>query len=269
MNRSTIGCMKYLGTMLILLGISISCGEPISSPWQLQLPKDRKDSTARNLALIEAKAITLPFTVGIIADPQGTPEDLERVVKKITTHQVAFILVLGDLTDFGLIEEFAQTYDALETSTVPYLTTIGNHDAISHGKEIYNRMFGPFDYTFTVVGFKFIMWNNNKFEFGNNNFQWLQSQLQDDAVVSSHIPPVQDVHSQAEVDEWLSMYDGINLAASLHGHRGTTRAFFELYQGIPIYTAPKTSGSHYSIVHFTSDRSLQIFKCDRACVQHY
>ncbi len=258
MNTSFIGICLVATT-------SGACAPPIYSPWVTKITGGREHSTMRNIEKLGTKAGQLPLKIGLLADPQGTPEDLESVIKSMNTQDLEFILVLGDLTDFGLLEEFIQTYDSLEKSRVPYFTVIGNHDGISKGKDIYRQMFGPFDYSFEYAGLRFVMWNNNKYEFGTTNLQWLKGQLADKPIVNSHAPPVADAFTADEVAEWLQLYDSSDLVASIHGHRGTHESFFAIYNEVPIYTVPKTNGIYYSIAEFAEDQSVTFYKCKPEC----
>ena len=65
----------------------------------------------------------------------------------------------------------------------PYLPVIGNHDFIANGPLIFEKMYGPFDYSFKLGKFKFVAVNTNSIEFAYDgsvpNMNWLKSQLSD------------------------------------------------------------------------------------------
>ena len=74
----------------------------------------------------------------------------DKLVEKIKQREdVAFVLVLGDITDFGLAAEFEWVCKALSALDVPRFYVIGNHDSISFGKEIFRENFAPYDYAFS------------------------------------------------------------------------------------------------------------------------
>ncbi|MDQ3230504.1 MAG: metallophosphoesterase [Pseudobdellovibrionaceae bacterium] len=253
-------------SFLLSCALLTACGERYS-PWESDPPSHLKNLTAEQLsALNEMPEQSFPFTVAVMGDPQGTPKDLQRVVDSINRRtDVKFILVLGDLTDYGLLHEYVWAGEALKRSRVPFLTVVGNHDAIAHGKQIYSQMFGAFDYTFDYAGVKFVMWNNNQFEFGETDFSWLERVTDSRSVVNSHVPPVVDVHTQPQIDRWLDVNRRADIIASLHGHRGTQIDYGWQEDGIPYYIVPKLSGRRYSLVTFHEDRSVSFQYCRDDC----
>ena len=217
----------------------------------------------------------LPLQIALLADPQGTPHDLRRVVERINNlAEVDFIFVLGDLTDFGLKDEYIDYYKAIGKAKAPIISVLGNHDAISFGKRIYIQMFGGFDFTFDIGELRFIVWNNNKWEFGNNNnLDWLENALAaadregKRVIVASHIHPKVDIHTEQEVKRWLDLYESSRVLVSVHGHRGTSSPFLETRRGVPIYVVAKTKGQHFSLLKIAKDLSIRLFRCKRVCEQ--
>jgi hypothetical protein len=258
--------MKKMASFLLSSALLMACGERYT-PWESDPPSHLKNLTAEQLsALNEQPEQSFPFTVALLADPQGTPKDLQRVVDAINRRDdVKFMLVLGDLTDYGLLHEYVWAGESLKRSRVPFLTVVGNHDAIAHGKSIYRDMFGPFDYTFDYAGIKFVMWNNNQFEFGETDFTWLERNTDSRSVVASHIPPVVDVHRQEQIGHWLDVNRRAGIWASLHGHRGTEVAHSWHENGIPYYVVPKLSGRRYTLATFHDDRTVTFKPCRDDC----
>ena len=247
------------------MALLASCGAPEFTPWQSDLPDKMKHSTRRNLDKINLIEGKLPFTIGLLGDPQGTPGELKKIVDELNKHKVEFNLILGDLTDFGLKDEFIDTYNALERFDAPYLTVIGNHDALAMGKKLYAEMFGPFDYTFFFAGIKFVMWNTNKYEFGTANLEYISREAIKGSVIASHIPPIVDIHTKNEVDRWLDIYKTADILTSMHGHRGTTSSFRDKFEDLEIYTVAKVSGVHFALVRFNEDLTVQYIDCNGTC----
>lgn len=265
--------LALLGVGVTALGLS-GCNRMKASPWQTDIPAEARGLTYDNLQALAAQtaasanaATADKFRIALIGDPQGTPGDFRQVVERINAmDDVDFILVLGDLTDYGLKHEYEWAYEALKKSRIPYFTAVGNHDAISHGKQIYQRMFGAFDYTFIHKGIKFVIWNNNKNEFGDHNIAWLAQQVDHRTVVASHIPPTPgDVHSQEEVDHWLAIANQAGIVASLHGHRGGHRGYRQKHGKAPYFVVAKTHGVHFAIATFTNGRLSKILECTKTC----
>ncbi len=254
---------------VVLLAAAIGllgCGQRYT-PWATNVPSNLKNLTDQQLsALNELPEQELPFTMAVMGDPQGTPKDLEKVVDEINRRgDVKFTLVLGDLTDYGLLHEYIWAGEALSRSQVPFLTVVGNHDAISHGKKIYSEMFGPFNYTFQYAGLQFVMFNNNQFEFGETDFGWLQKVADNRTIVASHIVPVIDMHSAEQIEQWQDINQSAGILSSLHGHRGSKRDFFWEEKGVPYYVVPKVSGQRYSLVTVHEDLTVTYQMCQSEC----
>ena len=134
--------------------------------------------------------------MAIISDPQQYPGTFEDLIKHVNTlPEVDFILLTGDLADTGVKAEYEWVCKVMEKAKQPIFAVIGNHDALAFGKEIWAKVFGPEDYSFTYQNSKFIAYNDNKYEFENvPDRDWLALETQGDemrdyTIVFSHIPP--------------------------------------------------------------------------------
>lgn len=241
------------------LSLISSCGEPVYSPWQVNLPSDARELTAKNIARLPKREIGDSFRIGLLSDPQGTPEELRVVVDMMNARDdLDFIVVLGDLTNDGRREEFLWAQKILDSSRVPWLTVIGNHDGLANGKLIYRDLLGPFDYVFEHGGVRFLMWNNNHLEFPGEapNWDWLSSHAKPGAVVMAHMPPIaEDVFSETEVVSWKERLEDLGVSASVHGHRHAFSYWreevgeFEMEQALT-RTKPITNLNDKNGIHF-------------------
>jgi len=269
--------LLYFYTSLVLS----ACSSVKYSPWEIQdndLPSNQIAVNLEKLRQTSEPPLEEPFKIAVIGDPQGTPLDFKKTIESINRlTDIRFILILGDITDHGLLHEFEWAFKALEASNKPWFTAIGNHDGLAFGPEIYQNIFGPLDYRFEYSGLRFLMWNNNVKEFNDPNFKWLRENFAENrTVVASHIPPVLDLHNQKELDEWDQMYRDFSVVASLHGHRGSTNSFKwskpmnpgnSLSQpafgdnseaAIHYFITPKNKGARYSVVTFQPRDSLSV-----------
>ena len=241
-----------------------------SSPWDVNVDAEYQDLTRKHLDALYARDPIVnddgDFTFAIVGDPQGTPADFKAAIDEINRHDnVNFILILGDMTDYGLLHEYEWAAQVIVESSVPVLTVIGNHDAISHGKDIYTDMFGPLDYVIEYAGFRFAMWNNNLYEFGVTNFEWLKNNLDENTIVASHVPPVQDMHNAEQLDEWLAINRDKQILGSLHGHRGGKNSFYWETDETPYYVVARNRGERFAIVTIDSEREINILECTGKC----
>ena len=263
--------MKTLNTLFMLSFLLLSACYGRYSPWETDVPAKYQNLTEKNLLKLAQQPAPSegPLTIAIIADPQGTPEDFKEVARRINGHSdVSFTLVLGDMTDYGLLHEFLWAAEALEKLEKPYFTVIGNHDSISHGPKIYQTMFGPLDYDFSYAGIKFVMFNDNQFEFGTTDFSSYTSRLDSNTIVGSHVPPVVDMHTQEQVDQWYAINQSANILASIHGYRGTKKGFYWKRDVIPYYVFARARGVRYGIIQIYPDRSIRFYDCKTSCQEN-
>ena len=173
------------------------------SPYEVTVSEEESDQTRKNLAkLQELNQDSDTITFAFIGDTQRFYDESYDFVNAVNrNHEVEFVIISGDLTDFGLDEEFSGMLKIFDHLHVPFFTVIGNHDLIYNGEEVYEEMFGELDYSFLYKNIKFVLLNTNSREFAFNgdvpNLNWLNSQLADttnytNAVVIGHVPPGHD-----------------------------------------------------------------------------
>ncbi len=257
-----LNCLLKLTCLLPL----VACSDRYT-PWDINVPNEYTHLTQKNLdklaALPEAK---LPIKIALTGDPQGTPGDLERVVSAIDDiPDIRFIMVLGDLTDYGLMHEYVWAAKALQNSRIPHFTVIGNHDAIAHGPKIYREMYGPYDYTFQDAGVKFVMFNDNQFEFGTTDFSFLKSEIDSRSIAAAHVPPVKDMHTLEQIDLWTKINSEAELMGSIHGHRGGNYDVKWTVGEVPYYIVPRVRDVYFSIMTIHEDYKISFQKCSPGC----
>lgn len=107
------------------------------------------------------------------------------------------------------------------------MCAVGNHDLAANSGEVYEKMFGEKNYSFTYKKYKFLFHDTNSREYNFNgnvpNLYWLENELKDSVpdwyIGVSHVPPY-----DVDFDKKLE-YPYKNLFAaephfllSLHGH---------------------------------------------------
>jgi Icc-related predicted phosphoesterase len=182
------------GVYAALLATAVGCVR--TTPFDAD-PGER-DLTAKNLAELSARTPGSRFKFIALGDVHDEYDDLARTVEIINRRDdIEFVAVAGDMSDRGLRKELQWSQEILSGLKVPFLTAIGNHDAISSGAQIYRKMYGPLDYRFRFGGVEFVFFNSNSLEFPGEpvpNFAWLDQQLSaaTDAralVLVTHYPP--------------------------------------------------------------------------------
>lgn len=231
------------------------------------------DLTAKDLARIEARRAEIPsFKFVAIGDTHDDYSALNQAVGAINQRDdVAFLINLGDQTDQGLLREFELTRDELSDLEVPYLTVIGNHDALSNGALVYRRMYGALDYSFVFGGVKLIFFNSNSLEFPGQapDREWLEGQLSDldgatSAIWVTHqeIPRPDEPPGADGKQFYARLLDDYPVTSLvLHGHRIERR--LRRYHDTPVLQ----SGTFqvvftYNLVTVTDGRATDVELCD-------
>lgn len=171
--------------------------------------------------------------VALISDTQRFYDETEAVVDAINSRnarkgqRIDFVIHGGDITDFGMMDEFRWIHERLRELHMPYLAVIGNHDCVGNGKVIYEKHYGPHNFSVTFARNRFVFINTNSLEYKKNippDLNYLRAALQDvdnynNAFVVSHVPPFDpdfDKSKEAGFAQLIRQYD---VRYSIHGHQ--------------------------------------------------
>ncbi|WP_283787885.1 metallophosphoesterase family protein [Bermanella sp. WJH001] len=248
----------FLMVVLVLSG----CDYEVS-PWSTDAECSNEVSIERNIERLKAYeqevGVRSEYQVAIISDPQQYPGTFEDLIKHVNTlPEVDFILLTGDLADTGVKAEYEWVCKVMEKAKQPIFAVIGNHDALAFGKEIWAKVFGPEDYSFTYQNSKFIAYNDNKYEFENvPDRDWLAAEAAGDdqrdyTMVFSHIPPWDfDLPLSQELKDL-----GVDLG--VHGHEHS----FDYWQltnvQLPHYVVTSTKKKGFGLLTInSSDYTLE------------
>ena len=104
-----------------------------------------------------------PFKFALVTDTHiGNPannEDLIRTVEDINSlPEISFVIVSGDVTEFGSYEELQTAKNILDNLNVPYYAIPGNHDSnwSESGTNDFLKIFGNETFGFEYNEYKFI-----------------------------------------------------------------------------------------------------------------
>ncbi len=199
------------------------------SPKQAKLKEHEKNLTARNLEKILQQSAEDTIRLILMGDTQRFYDEADDFVKAANSiEEIDFVVHLGDISDFGMAQEFRWMHDIMKNLKVPYLTVIGNHDMLASGRTAYQQMYGAFNYAFVYGETKFIFLDTNGREYGFNgkvpDIDWLQSQLVPagewkQAVVISHVKPFSgDFDDNLSLPYHQALVNSKMVDLSLHGH---------------------------------------------------
>lgn len=253
--------LKPIKTGLIALALILQgCFE--YNPNQIILEDDEKDLTAKNLKMLHAAPADATVRFVLMGDSQRFYDDSEDFVHSVNQLEgIDFVIHAGDITDFGLAQEFKWVHEIMSGLKVPYLTVIGNHDLLANGRKVYRKMYGEFNYIFEYGDFRFILLDTNSREYGFNgavpDLDWLQSQLETSnkkTVIISHIPPFDaDFDGNLEHKYAELLADDPNVVLSLHGHQ---HSFFdETYydDGVRYFVTTSMNKRGYAVITMTAN----------------
>lgn len=219
---------RYIALIIIgIVATTMACNRIFEfSPYEANVKNKNKNSTAKNLKLIENIEVESDgFKFAFVTDSHTWFTNLRTVVDDINNKDdILFVIIGGDIADQGLLKEYELFYNIVEKLHKPYLTVIGNHDYKSNGDVIYQQMFGDYNYSFEFKNNKFVLfddivWESNK----NPDFDWLSAQLSDNAsyeqlFVVAHIPPFTDQLDSTMQQTYHSILSDNNVELSMHGH---------------------------------------------------
>jgi len=241
----------------LLLAVSLVACQYEVSPWSTDVDCPTSVTIEYNKARLQAIELEegprSAYKVALLSDPQMYPGAFENVIERINARDdISFIVLTGDLAETGIKAEYEWTCKAMSKSNKPIFAVIGNHDALSFGTDIWLDTIGPENYSFTYQNSKFVVYNDNKYEFANvPDRDWLEAQavvdiaggeVREHTFAFSHIPPwPEDLELSAELE-------GYGFDLTLHGHEHDFD-FWELATvGLPHYVASFTKFEEYGIL---------------------
>ncbi len=242
----------------LLLG---GCEQIDYNPYQVLLKEEQRGLNKKNLARLAAFNLqpqdTLRFA--LISDNQRFYDELEDVVKALNHYSarvkpINFVVNCGDLTDFGLQEEYVWQLNRTKKLKMPYLAVIGNHDCVANGKKLYQAMYGPLDFSFTVAGNYFIVLNTNSLEFDepvpDMDFMrqaFTQSEQYQNTFVLTHVPPFDNDFDPSLTAEFARLIRTHQVPYSIHGHQHNFR-----------FSQPFNDGQDYLVVDTIQNRNFTV-----------
>lgn len=165
-------------------------------------------------------------------------EDLRRMVRDLNSlTDIAFVIVSGDLTEFGAYDELLATKTLLDSLNVPYYSIPGNHDAnwSESGTNDFLRIFGNETFGFEYDGYKFIgLASGPNMRMGpgqipRENLTWFFEELEKTdtgmpIIYVNHYPMDNGLNNWFEVMDALKPYN-VQLMLCGHGHANQKMAF--------------------------------------------
>lgn len=219
---------------VFLMTLFVSCDKVEYSPNQINDKSTPREINRKNIeTLLSDQTQGNTIEIAFIGDSQRYYDDAVAFKNKVNELEgIDFVFLAGDISDFGLKQEFEWVHEIFSGLDIPYIGIIGNHDHGGNGEKTYRYMFGDLDFSFVYKGVKFVCHNTNSREYNFNgqvpDINWLKQQLTPREDISyfitiSHVPPFDedfDKNLEASYTELFRNTPG--LIASLHGHKHNT-----------------------------------------------
>lgn len=222
--------------------------------------------------MIPAFAQDTLFRFALVSDTHiggaTAAEDLERTVLDINAQpEIAFVILSGDITEFGSDEELSLAKQLLSRLQKPWYIIPGNHDTkwSESGCNTFRTVFGGETFSFQYKGYWFLGTNcgpNMRMGPGQiprENIVWLEQQLQQQADKDLPVIYVNHYPQDSSLNNWYEVLDrlkGRNVKAILCGHgHNNHKLNFEGIPGIMCRSnlrAKKDIGG-YNIVSLVND----------------
>jgi len=255
---------------VLLSVITISCNKFEYSPNQKFDRNSRTDLNAKNLDKLY-KASTTDDTLRFIltGDTQRSYDQARDLIKVANTDfpKLDFVLLNGDISDFGLLQEMKWVTDIYENLHAPYITIIGNHDLVANGMDIYKKMFGELNFTFTYKKVKFICHDTNSREYQFNgkvpDLDWISKELQTNTDVNAiigvaHIPPRSFDFDPALKEPYeILLNNEPKFIASLHSHENTNDIVYPIPNGVPFIVSNAVTNRQFLYVEVADGKLLK------------
>jgi Icc protein len=254
---------KLFFCLSLTLGVA-SCSLFEYHPYETNLDKDNRNLNAKAIGqLIASPPTGDTLTIILMGDTQRFYDEVEDFVTSANRQSADLVFLDGDITDFGLKDEYEWVHEIMGRLNKPYLAVIGNHDLSGNGEEVFKKMYGPLNSSFVVNRFKFILLNTNSREYKFNghvpDIPWLEQQLTgddfDQAVVVSHIPSYDGDFDPALEEAYASaLRNSGKVKLSLHGHKHSYHNTIPYDDGIRYVVSTSMDDRMYLIIKMWDDQ---------------
>ncbi|AHM58925.1 metallophosphoesterase [Flammeovirgaceae bacterium 311] len=250
-----VNLLRFLVLVILLAG----CDNPFEyHPNEIILDESEKNLTQKHLQRLGSKNAGDTIRLLLMGDTQRFYDHTKDFYASASKQQnIDFMLHCGDISDFGMAQEFKWVHGILERLPFPYLTVVGNHDLLANGRKVYKQMFGPLNYHFDFAGVRFILIDANSREYQYNgkvpDIGWLKTALApetvEQAVVISHIPPFDaDFDPALEMAYVQALEDSKKVRLSLHGHQHRSSIRQPYGENLSVVVTNSMKGRSYYIV---------------------
>lgn len=234
--------------LVIVLFFLIGCSDLWEfSPNQSFDHDSPRDLNKKNLARLAESVPDDTIVIAFVGDSQRFYDNLDGFVRKANSiENMDFVLLAGDISDFGLLQEFEWVYESFSKLKKPFIGIVGNHDVVANGENAFKKMFGELNESFIYDSVKFILHNTNSREYLGNNVPdlvWLTHELEQrpdvkNYVTVSHVPPFDADFNPDLTTPYATLFQETpGFLISLHGHVHQHRDYYPYGNNIRYLTS--------------------------------
>jgi len=251
--------------LFYLLALFIfSCNRNEFSPNQKFDATTPEDVNAREISELSKKTAGAHIRIAVSGDTHTDYTDSKGFVDYVNSQDdIDFVVLNGDITNFGLLTEFQGIYDIYNKLKVPFITVLGNHDENAEGNFVYQRMYGSPNFTFDYGGIKFVCHDANSrehsFDHTTPNLDWLRMNLSKDGgtqyiMAFSHVPPIDADFDQTLRSGYENLFNSTpGMLASVHSHRHSADSIYRANgTGIPFIITNTILNKTFTIIDITN-----------------
>ena len=248
--------MQYL-LYLLLLFLLQGCEMFEAHPYDGKVTGET-GINSKNIKLIEERTLgkqTIRFVM--MGDTQRHYDETEDFVNVLNErNDIDFVIHGGDISDFGLTDEFMLQRDIMNKLKVPYVVLLGNHDCLATGEHIYREIFGEENFSFMAGNIKFICLNTNAIEYDYSHpipdFGFIENQLNsqtpnhEKTIFAMHAPPYceQFNNNVAFVfQRYINLFPDLQFCLNAHIHQVSVKDIFG--DGVLYYSSANIEKRNY------------------------
>lgn len=224
----------FYTTSVLFLMLLAACNRFEYDPNQSVSRDSYRELNYKNIGQLSAKATEdSVIKIAFISDTHINYQALDNAIERINQQpDIDMVIHGGDLTNYGILQQFNWTAEQLSKLNKPFITVIGNHDIVGNGEATYKYMFGHLNFSFIYGRVKFVFFNSNSREYNNDgnvpDLDWVQKEIEtgnnfDRVVLVSHVPYFDEDFDFSKRLEYLEMlskdYGNKKILISLGGHQ--------------------------------------------------
>jgi 3',5'-cyclic AMP phosphodiesterase CpdA len=201
--------------------------------------------------------------IAVLSDTHLFYDELIGAVARLNEDSALdFVIVTGDVTQYGYAEEYQRFSQILSRLRAPVIVAIGNHDLQAAGKSLFLRLYGPTNFTFAWRGYEFVFFDDNArgIPDGIPDWAWLDSAMAQAGdslrvIPVCHAPPYTDQLDSTQSGRLAKLYAERKSVIVLGGHTHHYDYGEPYGDGVPYLVADDIGDRNYALLTLDSGKA--------------